>query len=257
MTTSAASVVTSAVVVLEGDSSSLTAKFHPDIELDKRFNYSCSLLEFSTMHNFRPRARIDERNNKLHLRVSHTFKTVLEVIEVPFGAHDMTSIFKYINEQMDAKGLNAHFELNKISNKTVIETCKSIAYDFAHSESIGELLGFDPKVIGGREVIESDHSITPDYDLNTVRINCDLVVTGSSSRNGMSYHTLFEFTPRPVAPRYKMVVQPKHLIYLPINTRRIHRINVTAVNSASGVPLDFGKATTTFRLHIKRDLPVC
>lgn len=231
----------SRTITLTGNSSSLSSSFYPEIQLDERYNYSCCLLDFFTYNSI---ANVDETNNKLYYSAIGTDE--FQVISVPVGSYEVDEIAVYINDQF--KELNHNFKLNGCKNtmKCTIET--DLHIDFCRHDSIGSLLGFINITLSGQSKYVSENVIKI-QPINSIRIDCDL--TTGSFHNGQSTHTLYEFCPT-VKPGYKIILQPKNLIYLPITRRRINTLNISIVDEL-GKYIDFRGETITCRIHLKRD----
>lgn len=84
--------------------------------------------------------------------------------------------------------------------------------------------------------------------METVRIVCN--ITSGSFTNGYEDHIIHEFYPT-VPPGYKIVEIPANVIYLPVNTTRIHNITVR-LEDQTGHLINFRDETITLRLHLKK-----
>lgn len=135
--------------------------------------------------------------------------------------------------------------VNKHTMKCTIQTDVSI--DFGQHDCIGSVMGFKKRWLGPG-TWESDNIVNI-QNINNIRIDCDL--TSGSFHNGVSTHTIYEFSPS-VDPGYKINEQPKHLIYLPVIKRRINTLTISIVDQ-NGNLLDFRGEQITCRIHIKRD----
>lgn len=120
---------------------------------------------------------------------------------------------------------------------------------FSSANSICSVIGFNVEDISETTFVEA-HSPANIQNINTIRIDCDL--TSGSFHNGNSTHTIYEFTPS-VNPGYKIIEQPKNLIYLPLIRKRINTVNVRVVDQ-DGQLINFRNENITCRIHIKRDL---
>lgn len=233
--------MSSITVTLTGNSSSLNAHFHPEIELNEQSSYSCSLLDFHTYNSI---PNVYENNNKFHFLNNETGQT--EKIRIPVGSYEISDIATYLQSVLGGLGITFNMKGNKNTLKCVIET--DITIDFTKEDSIGSILGFDKRVLSGEKMYKSDRIVNI-YDINTIRIDCDL--TSGSFHNGKHTHTIYEFSPS-VNPGYKINEQPRNLIYLPIVRRRIGTLNISIVDQY-GTLIDFRGETITCRLHIKKD----
>lgn len=76
-------------VTLSGKTSTLLSYFHPEIELDERFSYSCALLNFHTYNSI---ANVTQKNNKFYINNGkHTY-----VASIPEGCYEVKDITEYI-----------------------------------------------------------------------------------------------------------------------------------------------------------------
>lgn len=235
----------SRTITLTGNCSSLSANFYPEIQFDERYNYSCCLLDFFTYNSI---ANVNEKNNKLGYAAAE--KGVNGTITIPIGSYEVVEISEYINKKFKDLQLNFILAGNKNTMKSSIYT--DLLIDFSLKNSIGPLLGFNNSILSNdkfeRKTYESDDLIQIQR-VNSIRIDCDLI-TGSF-HNGKSSHTLYEFCPS-VSSGYKIILQPKNLIYLPISRRRINTLHISIVDE-SGELIDFNKEKITCRIHIKRE----
>lgn len=98
--------------------------------------------------------------------------------------------------------------------------------------------------------IYDDGSIT-----DVLRVECNLIQ--GSYVNGKDMHILHEVTfdqsGRRPPGKFKVLHTPRHLIYLPINTKGLLNTLVIRLLDHKGEPFDLGSSTTTVRLHLRRD----
>lgn len=232
----------SITLTLTGNSSLLRTTFYPEIELDERYTYSCSLLDFYTYNSI---PNVYESNNKFHYRRNE--KSEKEVITIPIGSYEVGQIGEFIEDALREKDHRFRLFSNLNTMKCRIES--DVFIDFSQPNSVGSILGF------GKEKLEAGiYHIADDIvniqTLNSIRVDCDL--TAGSFHNGKSTHTIYEFTPS-VDPGYKISEQPKHLIYLPLIRHRISELNISTVDQ-DGRLVDFRGEKITCRIHIKKDV---
>lgn len=232
--------MSSITLALTGDQSRLHTTFYPEIELDERFSYSCSLLDFYTYNSI---PNINESNNKLYFsRDKNTFVKM----SVPVGSYEINQIVAILEEALLEKKIKFSVIVNKNTMKCKIH-CDAII-DFSRKDSIGSVFGFNERILDANVIHRSDRLVNI-QPVNNIRIDCDL--TTGSFHNGKSTHTIYEFSPS-VDPGYKINIQPKHLIYLPVTKRRISELNISIVDQ-NGELVDFRGETITCRVHIKKD----
>lgn len=240
-------IMSSITLTVTGYSSSLSAYFHPEIELDQRYSYSCCLLDFYTYNSI---PNVHENNNKFYYK-SNEIQTEFEVIEIPTGSYEIYEIIDFITKKIQKQYLThtgvVRFELFANKNTMKCELKSEFMIDFSRNDSIGSVLGFDKRIFHkGRHISSNVINIQP---VNSIRLDCDF--TSGSFHNGTNTHTIYEFSPS-VDPGYKINEQPAHLIYLPVIKRSISTLNISIVDQ-DGKFIDFRGEQITCRFHIKRD----
>lgn len=233
--------MSSITLSITGDKSQLHADFYPEIELDKRYNYSCSLLDFYTYNSI---PNVHENNNVFHYSVNGV--DTWEKVVIPVGSYELENIIKIINDHFHAVKANFYLHANP-NMKCKLEG--SIYVDFTQPNSIGSLLGFNKRILKASKVHISDKLVNI-QSVNNIRIECDLI-TGSF-HNGKSTHTIYEFNPT-ADPGCKINEQPKHLIYLPVIKRSLNEVNISIVDQ-NGYLVNFRGEEITCRIHLKKDL---
>lgn len=233
--------MSSITLTLTGNSSLLRTCFHPEIELNKEYSYSCSLLDFYTYNSI---PNIHENNNKFHYSISEQSET--EVITIPVGSYEINTIAEYLEKELDER--KHIFRLNPNINTMKCRLESDVHIDFTQPNSVGRVLGFSKRKLMAGEYHTSDNVVNI-QTVNSIRIDCDL--TAGSFHNGKSTHTIYEFSPD-VDPGYKITEQPNHLIYLPVIRYRISELNISIVDQ-DGKLVDFRGEKITCRIHIKRD----
>lgn len=245
-------IMSSITLSITGNSSQLRANFHPEIELDERYNYSCCLLDFYTYNSI---PNVHEGNNKFYYEksvpsesenVTDDYSKLFEKIVIPVGSYEIAEILDYIQANLRKEGINFVATTNKNTMKCKIECDVNI--DFERNDCIGSVLGFSKRILNKNEIQKSDHIVNIQH-ISSIRLDCDL--TSGSFHNGQSTHTIYEFSPS-VDPGYKINEQPKHLIYLPLVKRRINEVNISVVDQKGNL-VDFRGEEIACRIHIRRD----
>lgn len=234
--------MSSITFTLTGETSSLNAYFYPEIELDAKSEYSCCLLDFFTYNSI---ANINEKNNKFYYIVGGVVEFIYSVV-VPVGSYELSEIIDFLNKEFETKKLKIKITCNENTMKCCISSNFDI--DFTQNDCIGSVLGFSKKRLPKGENISN--KLVDIQHINNLRIECDLV--SGSFHNGINTHTIYEFYPK-VGLGYKINEHPQHLIYLPINRRRISTVNVSIVDQ-DGNLVDFRGEQISCRLHIKRGI---
>lgn len=235
-------------------------KYNIDVD-DQVFEDSCCLLDFHSAYDSNP--NVNESNVKFYYKYN---KDDFQVFEIPIGSYELNDLAVLLNKYFETKNIKFELKPNKNTLKCVIECDPKLIIDFEQSNSLGPLLGFNQRILNISDFINDDvinkqpiknisHLVYEGDEpckithIEFIRIECDLV--SGSFLNGHSMHTLHEFYPR-VNPGYKITEQPKNLIYLPINRRRINTINISIVDQC-GRPVDFRGENIVCRIHIKKD----
>lgn len=119
--------------------------------------------------------------------------------------------------------------------------------DFYQKDSIARLLGFSRKVLKAGELHESDLPVDI-IRVVTIRIECN-IIAGSYYTNNPS-HTLFEFAPT-VDPGFSINIEPRNLIFLPVNRKFIDNISLVLIDQESR-PVNFRGEEIVVRLELRR-----
>lgn len=185
--------MSSITLTLTGQTSSLNAYFHPEIELDERFNYSCSLLGFYTYNSI---ANVYEKNNRFYY--SQDGGKTFSFVYVPVGTYEISQIIEILTNELKHVKVDVRISTDRHTMRcTIISNC---IIDFSRDDSIGAILGFKNKRKIGLGSFVSDH-IVDILHVKTLRISCDLI--SGSFHNGKETHIIYEFDPL-VDPGYKI-----------------------------------------------------
>lgn len=243
----------------------LTSKIYPPIILEENENYVMGLIDFMTYNTI---PNVDATNNKFYIGDF--------VITLPEGTYEIEDINKAIQSfltEHDVKPKEAPSpaELAPIEEKSAPKSIKKHKYertvlmlkqnlstfkceiksnkdiDFTKPNNIGEILGFKPIKITTKKWHYSDYPIQI-TKVNGICIECNLIQ--NSFNNDSKVHIIHMFYPN-VPPGYKIVENPKNVIYLPINTRFINEI-VLKVTDQDGNLINFKGEVISIRLHLKK-----
>lgn len=248
----------SATVSFTGYSSILTSEFHPHLELERGYSYSCGLLEFTTynsVHNvtkymnrlfFKTSEALEKSSKAVQFLAQFSSNYYIYYVEVEVGAYELKDIANYLKVELENVGVTFSLTVNEFTQKCTIKCSDEL--HFNRSKSIHHLFGYKDTVI------QAYHEITGDYPvsittLNTIVVECDIV--SGSYTNGKPGHSIHEFTPT-VAPGFKIIEVPKNIVYLPINRYTIQSIEIR-IRDQDGNLIDFQNEKVTCRIHIKRD----
>lgn len=235
--------MSSITLTLTGNTSSLNSNFYPEIELDERYSYSACLLDFYTFNSI---PNINKTNNSFVY--SKDDGKTYERITSPTGSYEIDKILELMEAEFKARHAKIKITTDKNTMKCIMYLPVDCLISFTAKDSVGSVLGFGPHLYGPNSTHGSDKVINIQSNDN-LKVNCDLI-TGSY-HNGTSTHTIYEFTPS-VNPGYKIIEQPKHLIYLPVVRHRINTVNISILDQ-EGKLVNFRGEDITCRIHIKRD----
>lgn len=231
--------MSSFTITLTGNTSELSTSFFPEIILDEKYEYSCGLLDFTTYQSI---PNITQSNNKLYFAHNKT----ISLITIPVGSYEIVDLLDYIKKEFTTMEISFEYEVNKNTLRT-LKCSDNLLFDYA--DSVHQVLGFTCKGILANRLRESEQVIKISNS-NVIRIECNIV--SGAYINGRLCHTIYEFAGNKVSVGYKIIEQPRHVIYLPVIPRRINFIQFSIVEK-DGKPIDFRGEEITCRIHIKRD----
>ena len=83
--------------------------------------------------------------------------------------------------------------------------------------------------------------------INSILVNIDIIA--GSYVNGVAQPTIFSFFPN-VSPGYKIIENPRNLVYLPVTHDTIHSLE-TWLTDQDGKQLNLRGESITVRFHLK------
>lgn len=249
----------SLTVAFTGRTSVLLADFFPEIVLDSNFNYCCALLDF-TSYNSIPNI-IEGKNNELKYRykVKETKKVkgknVTSVVSkdsavaLPTGLYEIEDILKYLKTSLIENKISLSYEIIGATTTVQISFESDIEW---MGGTVLNVIGFQnnssPKVFTSKKKYKNDN-IAKITDIDVIRINCD--IAAGSYINGVLCHTIHQFSHCKVAPGYKFIEVPKHIIYFPIKEKQLRSIQISIADQ-DGNLIDFRGEQISCRIHIKK-----
>lgn len=228
--------------MLTGKESELICYFNPPIYLDEREEYEMALLNFETFNSI---PNVDETNNLFHYKSeSGEYKQV----EIPVGIYDVDDILQFINSSLESDSQHESLlEITGNSNTQKIHIKSKVEIDFSKERSIGQLLGFEKRIIAANITDKSDNIVNI-HKVNAIQIYCNL--TSGSYHNGEAVHVLYQFFPK-VPAGFKIIESPQEPIYLPVSGKIISVLIVRLLDQ-SGEPVNFQKEEITVTLHLRK-----
>lgn len=230
-----------------GKESTLTSTVYPPIELDSDAEYVLGLISFEAYNSI---PNIEKNKNRFYFGD--------KVIEIPEGSYELSDINKYVRKVLHdprddpVGGKTSTKESNYISitannNTLKCEVKGNRGINFEPEDSIGSLLGFEPRKLDANVLYESDYPVKI-LKVNAICVECS--ITLNSYSNDKLVHILHDFFPT-VPPGFKIVEVPTNVIYLPISTRLINVLTIKIVDQ-DGNLINFRGETITVRLHLKK-----
>lgn len=216
-----------------GNKSQLDVEYFPPIELRSR--YECGLISLYTYNSI---PNINNTNN--------VFDIGPYTIKLPEGSYEINDIITYITEMVKKKNMGVKLEIIPNLNTLKIEIKSSLPIYFNSPHTIGKVLGFSKQSILPNTLAESDLPVNINK-VNSIRVECNLV--NASYKNNELVHTIHEFSPD-VSAGYKICEVPHNIIYFPINTTIISKVNIKLLDQDGDV-VDFRNEKITIRLHLR------
>lgn len=223
---------------LNGTGSTLNCDIFPPIELDGA--WELGLIDFMTYNSI---PNIEEGVNNI-------FYFGEEKIVLPTGSYEIEDINEYINDRLpknQGKKKIIKMLIRANNNTLKSEIYSSVAVDFTKPNSLASVLGFRNIKLEPNKWHTSPSTISI-IKTDVIRVVCNIV--SGSLKNGVESHILHEFYPT-VGPGYKLVEIPTNVIYLPVNTSRLHNITIR-LEDQNGNLVNFRGETITLRLHLRR-----
>ena len=210
-------------IVVSDNKTRFKTWFKPPIQLDQKKDYGIALINLETYYSF---PNIDRSSNCV------TYSPNLNPLWfdiIPEASYHVEDINEFIQREIRKDG---HYE--KANDKDNIEISANIntlkfqmilknnyKVDFIQDKSVNSLLGFDSKfyTLGFNESENMVNIIT----INSILVNIDII--SGSYVNGSPQPTIYSFF-LDVFPRYKIIKNPRNLLYLPITSDTIHSITI-------------------------------
>lgn len=224
---------------LKGRTSCLSIDINPPIDLDPRFSYSLALISVSTWNSI---PNIEPGKNKFYYSINGTEN----VLEIPTGSYEISDIEAYLQNKLSPSD---KIVISLKPNNNTLKCELKCIYDinFTPEDSIGKILGFSQKSLNKNYLHESDLPVEI-IPVATIRIECN-IISGTYYTSNPS-HTLYEFTPT-VDPGYSIIIEPRNLIYLPVNRKNIDNITINILDQEAR-PVNFRGEEIIIRLELKK-----
>ena len=235
-------------ILLSDKTTHIKTKFNPNIHLNNNKMYEMALVSLETYYSF---PNIDTLNN--NFRYSPDNGMTWWNINFPEGCYEIKDINDYIQRVMKE---NKHYdtandryslkiEPNNNTLKCVLKIHENFRVDFATTNSIRTVLGFNKKVYTAG--YHESENIVNIITVNSLRVTSDII--GSSYSNGAQQNIIYSFFPD-VEPGYKIIEVPINLVYLPVILNTISQMEVKLVDQ-DGRLLNLRGEELSIRFHIR------
>lgn len=218
-----------------GNTSTLTQKFYPPLEL--RNGTVCGFIHFSTYNSIK---NITENNNLFYIGDNI-------VLTIKPGAYEIVTISNliknYLRQQHTSEKIE--FELKVNENTLCCEIYCSKPIHFGKPKSMASLLGYPPNTLAAKKNHTSINSVSI-IPVNIINIKCDII--SNSYQNGKNSNILHSIALN-VPPGYKIVEQPSHINYLPVNLNEINSITLQILDQ-NGNLIDFSGETIDISIYL-------
>jgi len=169
-------------------------------------------------------------------------------IRIPEGSYDLIDIAETIKLAMKRNEHNddaIKITANTNTLKSVMEIQGDFIVDLRVRNSIASVLGFRTQVY--EEGIHESQNVVNILSINSILVEVDVI--GGSYVNGKTQNTIYSFFTN-VSPGYKIVENPRNLVYLPIISDKISKME-TFVTDQNGKQLNLRGENLTIRYHLR------
>jgi hypothetical protein len=247
-TASKSSQKSSLQIVVSGTTSQIRTAFNAPIQLDKNKRYEMALVNLETYYSF---PNITAENNQF--KYSPDDGVSWFTIFIPEGSYEVKDLNESIQDQMKQKNhydnVNDKYYISITPNASTLRCILTLEnkyrVDFTHPNSLSSVLGFNNKIYS--DGYNASENVVNIITINSIFANTDIV--GGSYVNGLSKPTIYSFFPN-VSPGYKIVENPRNLVYLPLLMDTISSIE-TSLTDQNGKLLNLRGENLTIRFHIR------
>ena len=155
-------------------------------------------------------------------------------VQISEGSYDLIDIAKTIKIAMKRNGHNDEsikIMANTNTLKSILEIQGDFQVDFRARNSISSVLGLRNQVY--KESIHESDSVVNILSINSILVNVDVI--GGSYVNGKTQNTIYSFFPN-VSPGYKIVENPRNLVYLPVILDKINKMETVVMDQNGRKP---------------------
>jgi len=241
---------TSMQIVVSENLTKIKTAFNPPIELDRTRKYEMALVNLEMYYSF---PNLSDKNNVFRyspgfIEGDSTRQRQWVEVEISEGSYDLIDIAETIKIAMKRNEHNDEsikITANTNTLKSVLEIEGDFQVDFRARNSISSVLGFQNQVY--KEGIHESQNVVKILSINSILVNVDVI--GGSYVNGRTQNTIYSFFPN-VSPGYKIVENPRNLLYLPVILDKINKME-TVVIDQNGNQLNLCGENLGIRYHLR------
>jgi len=247
---------TTTQIVVSENSTKMKTTFNPPIELDRSRKYEMALVNPETYYSF---PNLSDENNIFRYspgftevgrgdKDDSTWQRQWVQVQISEGSYDLIDIAETIKIVMKRNGHNdesVKISANTNTMKSVMVVSNDFQVDFRARISISNVLGFRNQVY--EEGIHESQNVVNILSINSILMNVDVFVR--SYVNGRTQNTIYSLFPN-VSPGYKIVENPRNLVYLPVILDKINKME-TVVTDQNGEQLNLRGENLTIRYHLR------
>jgi len=241
---------TSTQTVVSDISTKIKTTFNPPIELDRTRKYEMALGNLETYYSF---PNLSDENNDFRYSLGFieggsTRQRQWAEVQNSEGSYDLIDIAETIKISMKRNGHNheaVKITANTNTLKSVMEISNNFIVDFRVRNSIASFIGFAQQIY--KEGIHESQNVVNISSINSILVNVDVI--GGSYVNGRTKNTIYRVFPN-VSPGYKIVENPRNLVYLPVILDEINKME-TVVADQNGKQFNLRGENLTIRYHLR------
>jgi len=223
-------------ITLNGNSSELICDIFPPLEVNR--NTQICLLSLQTNNSI---PNVEPGCNTIGFT---GMIGIHEDIIIPTGSYELNGLEMAIKKILPE--FVSLFQLKANSNTLkCLMTC-SHEIDFTMKNNISNLLGFENKVYESETIHESENVVNISK-INCIKVQCNLI--SGSFNDGIASQTIHEFFPT-VPPGYKIIEVPKHLVFYPLHSTTISKVQITLKDQNDNF-INLRGEPITVRLQVK------
>jgi len=192
--------------------------------------YEMALVNLETYYSF---PNLSDKNNVFRyspgfIEGGSTRQRQWVEVQISEGSYDLIDIAETIKIAMKRNGHNddaVKISANTITLRSVLEIQGDFQVDFRTRNSISSVLRFRNLVY--EESINESQNVVNILSVNSILVNVDVI--GGSYVNGRTQNTIYSFFPN-VSPGYKIVENPRNLVYLPVILDKINKMETVVAD---------------------------